>query len=188
MTDSSYAVVGGAEDIGRYEWPARWLHWAIALLVLSVIPLGFLMGAVGPGPLQNWLFYIHEELGFVVLVLMALRLVFRIGRGAPPLPPGIPRWQHGASHLVHGLFYLCLLVQPILGWLGTSAFGAPVSIFGLFTLPMPLAKDDALAGQLFEIHETIGFVIIGLLLVHIGAVVMHSFVQKDGVIRRMWPV
>ncbi len=184
---SSFAVAGGAEDIRRYDWPARWLHWLIALLVVSVIPLGLLMGAVDSGPLQDWLFYIHEELGFVILVLMVLRLAFRLGSGTPPLPPSVPRWQHAASHLVHGLFYLGLIVQPVIGWLGTSAFGAPVSIFGLFTLPMPLAKDDALAGQLFEIHETIGFVIIGLLAVHIGAVVMHSFVHKDGILRRMWP-
>lgn len=172
---------------GRYRWPARLLHWLVALMVLGIIVVGFVMGEVDSGPLQDWLFFLHEAFGFTVLVLMIIRLAWRFASPPPPLPATIPAWQRGAAHLVHSLLYVALIAQPIVGWLGATAYGAPVSIFGLFTLPMPIPKSEPLSEAIFEVHEIIAFSIIGLLVVHIGAALMHGLAKRDGVVSRMWP-
>lgn len=172
---------------GRYSAPARLLHWLVAILVLAIIAMGLTMGRVDAGPLQDWLFFLHEACGFTVLVLMLIRLAWRFAHPPPPLPAILPGWQRGAAHAVHWLLYLALIAQPIIGWLGASAYGAPVSIFGLFTLPMPIAKNEPLSKAIFAVHENLAFLIIGLLVLHFGALLMHGLVKRDGVVSRMWP-
>jgi cytochrome b561 len=64
---------------------------------------------------------------------------------------------------------------------------AAISFFGLFIVPALVEKDEALSKTLFPIHETIGFIIAGLLVMHIGAALYHHFVRHDGVLGRMLP-
>jgi cytochrome b561 len=186
MQDGTIAVTEGY-IAGRYRWPARLLHWLVALLVLGMIPVGITMGRLDSGPLQDWLFFLHEACGFVVLVLVLIRLGYRVTHPAPPLPMSVPRWQQFAAGNVHTALYVLLIFQPIIGWLGANAFGAQVSIFGLFNLPMLVAKDEPLAERILTVHDYVGYTIAGLLVIHIGAALMHGFVRKDGVLQRMWP-
>ena len=37
-----------------------------------------------------------------------------------------------------------------------------------------------------EGHEILGFVMLGLVVLHIAAALRHHFILKDGVVRRMW--
>lgn len=181
MQDETLAVAG------RYRWPARLIHWLVALIVLAMIPVGITMGRIDSGPLQDWLFYLHEAFGFLVLLLLLVRLAYRTTHRPPPLPASVPRWQQLAAETVHTALYVLLIAQPIVGWLGASAYGAPVSVFGLFDLPALLQKNEPLSDRIFAVHDYIGFTIAGLLVIHIGAALMHGFVQKDGVLQRMWP-
>lgn len=172
---------------GRYRWPARLMHWLIALIVLGMIPVGIIMGRIDGGPLQDRLFFLHEAFGFLVLLLVLARLAYRITHRPPPLPSSVPPWQRVAAEVVHVALYVLLIAQPIAGWLGANAFGASVSVFGLFDLPALVAKSDALADRILTVHTYIGFTIAGLLVIHIGAALMHGIVMKDGVLQRMWP-
>lgn len=172
---------------GRYRAPARLMHWLVALLVLCMIPVGITMGRIESGPLQDWLFFLHESAGFLVFVLVLVRAAYRATHPPPPLPASVPRWQQFAAQTVHIALYVLLIAQPFIGWLGASAYGAQVSIFGLFNLPALLAKNEPLSDRIFAVHDFVGFTIAGLLFIHIGAALMHGFVQKDGVLQRMWP-
>lgn len=173
--------------IARYRWPARLLHWLMALIVICMIPVGIAITYMNGGPLQDWLYAMHKSFGFVVLVLVVLRLGYRLGHRPPPLPPSVPLMQRVAAEAVHVAIYVILFAMPILGWLGTSAYGAPMSIFGLFDLPPLLAKDEPLSDRLFDLHQTLGLILAGLIVVHVGAALMHRFVIKDTVLQRMWP-
>ena len=172
---------------GRYRAPARLMHWLVAVIVLCMIPVGITMGRIDSGPLQDWLFFLHEASGFVVLVLVLIRLGYRLTHTPPPLPVSVPRWQQLAAGNVHTALYVLLIAQPIVGWLGANAFGAQVSIFGLFNLPTLLDKNEPLAERILTVHDYVGYTIAGLLVIHIGAALMHGFIRKDGVLQRMWP-
>jgi cytochrome b561 len=172
---------------GRYRTPARLMHWLVALIVLCMIPVGITMGRINSGPLQDWLFFLHEAFGFTVFVLVLLRLAYRVTHKPPPLPLSVPRWQRVASEAVHSALYVLLLAQPFIGWFGASAYGAPVSVFGLFNLPALVAKNEPLSDRIFAVHDYVGFTIAGLLVIHIGAALMHGLIRKDGVLQRMWP-
>lgn len=170
-----------------YSLPARWLHWLTAIAVLLVIPFGFIMMRLPSGPAQDQLFDLHRSIGFLILCLAVLRVFVRIVKGAPPTPPGLPAWQRVVSHAVHYLLYVLIFAMPLLGWATSSAFGARVSVFGLFTLPDLVAENRPLSDTLGEIHAYLGWTMAVLVAIHIGAALMHGVIQRDGVLSRMIP-
>ncbi|MGB0696485.1 MAG: cytochrome b [Rhodospirillaceae bacterium] len=170
-----------------YNRVAQSLHWLAAACILSAIPMGAAMTRVGPGPLQNTLFDLHRSMGFVVLVLMLIRIAWRVYSPPPPRQTPLPRWQSIAAESAHGILYLGLILNPLIGWIGTNAFPAPIKVFGLFTLPTLVEKDRALSELLLTIHEYLSLFLAAVILVHIAAALQHHFIKKDDTLRRMLP-
>lgn len=179
MNTSSYPV--------PYARPARRIHWIMALLVILVIPLGFAMMNMDSGPTQDRLFDLHRSIGFTILCLAVVRVVVRILNPPPPPPDSMPRSLWMAANTVHYALYALVFVMPVLGWLASNAFGSSVSIFGLFTLPNIIAKNDALADLFGDWHARLGFLMTALVILHAGAGLWHGVVRRDGVFSRMWP-
>jgi cytochrome b561 len=169
-----------------YTATARTWHWFTAVLVLAMIPMGITMVNIGPGPLQNTLFDLHRSIGVLLMPVILLRLVYRLRHPPPPLPADIPAFQQFAASSVHVALYVLLIVQPIVGWIGTSAFRAPINVFWLFELPPIWPEDRAFSDQVFQVHRAIGYLIVLLLAAHIGAALFHHFVRRDRVLLRMW--
>ncbi|TXL70079.1 cytochrome b [Vineibacter terrae] len=169
----------------RYTGPARLLHWTMAVLVLMTIPVGFILLDLPQGRLQDTLFDLHRSIGVLLFVLVVIRLGWRLAHPPPPLPDDLPAWQRAASGTVHRLFYAILLIQPIVGWWGTSAFGAPINVFWLFELPPLVSKDEAAAKQILGWHGIIGITLSVAIAIHVGAALFHHFVRRDAVLRRM---
>jgi cytochrome b561 len=175
-----------AADGGIYSGTARFLHWFTAALVLIAIPAGITMVNIGPGALQNFLFDFHRSIGVLLIPVILLRLAYRLRHPPPPLPADIPAIQQFAASSVHVALYALLIVQPIVGWIGTSAFRAPINVFWLFVLPPIWPENRAFSDQVFEVHETIAYLIVLLLCAHVGAALFHHFVRRDRVLLRMW--
>jgi len=169
-----------------YSLTARILHWLTAALVLTMIPAGIVMVNIGSGALQDSLFNLHRSLGVVLIPLILLRLAYRLINPPPPLPGDIPIVQQLAAASVHWALYALLIVQPILGWVGTSAFPAPIIVFGLFELPPVWPPDRAFSDQVFVAHRAIGYLIALLITVHVCAALFHHLVRRDDVLLRMW--
>jgi cytochrome b561 len=176
-------------DLKTDHYPAtsKLLHWLVAICVLITAPVAIAMIRVNEGPLQDILFFLHESLGPLILILMVLRLINRLVVGAPAADPAIEPWQKAVSAVVHTSLYVLLLAMPIVGYVANSAYGAPTPFFGLFNLPQIVAQNEALATQLFTIHRWTGWLVIILVLMHIGAALFHHFVRRDKVLQRMLP-
>lgn len=172
----------------RYPRALRVLHWLMAVLILLTLALGLMMGRIPPGSLMNQLFDLHRSCGVLALALILLRLWLRIRGPLPPPAPGMTALQHRAAEAVHRGFYAILLALPVLGWVGSSAYGAPVIVFGVVTLPSLAAANKPLAEYLFSVHVLLGFTLIGLIAAHAAGVAYHQIIRKDGLLRRMWPI
>ena len=168
-----------------YTITARILHWVTAVLILSTIPLGLIIANDWGGSLQDFLYDLHRSIGALIIPLILLRLIYRWTNPPLPLPGDIPAIQQFAAHATHWCLYALLLVQPLVGWIATSAFRAPITVFGWFELPPIWPENRVLSEQMFSIHGLIGMVIAGLLAVHIGGALFHHLVRKDGVLMRM---
>jgi cytochrome b561 len=168
-----------------YSTTARVLHWVTAVLVLILLPLGVVITNEWGGPLQDPLYDLHRSIGAVIIPLVALRLGYRLTHPPLPLPEDVPAFQQIAAHATHWALYTLLAVQPFVGWVATSAYGAPIMVFGLFQLPPIWPQDRPLSERLFVVHALIGATIACLAAVHIGAALYHHYVRKDHVLMRM---
>jgi cytochrome b561 len=168
-----------------YSITARTLHWITAALVLFMLPLGVAIANEVGGPYKDALYNLHRSIGALIIPLVILRLGYRLTHPPLPLPDDIPPLQQFAAHATHWGLYALLIVQPIVGWVATSAYRAPIMVFGLFELPPIWPEDRALSERLFVVHELIAAAIAVLAAAHIGAALYHHFVRKDGVLMRM---
>jgi cytochrome b561 len=171
----------------RYTRTARLLHWLTVLLLLGLAPLGLWLGWSAPEDeaLKMRLYMWHESLGFLVLVVTLLRLAWRWRHPPPPGPPQ-PVALARLALANHAALYALLLVQPVLGLSATAAWGFPPNFFGLFPLPVPIGKDEALAPVLTSAHGWVALALGLLVLLHAAAaLVWHGLIRRDGMLRRM---
>ena len=188
-------------DIPVYTAAARHYHWWVAALIAVQIPIGFYMvyrgnemvGVNDKGePVKGvWdavtgaLYSFHKALGILILLLVLLRLGYRLTQGAPRSDPSVPPALTGISHLVHWSIYLLLIAVPIGGYLGIS-YGNYLDVFGV-QLPGIVPENKDMSEQVFEYHELGAKILLGLVALHIGAAVFHKFIRKDRVVERMLP-
>ncbi len=173
-----------------YSPMARQFHWITAGFVAVLVPVGVIMADRGErniwDGLTNALYSGHKLAGILLLLIMTARLGYRLARGAPPDEPTLEPWQKLLSHAVHWALYALLFAMALTGWMGVSLFPA-LDIFGLFSLPALAAPDEAAAKRVLFIHGLIGYALVGLIAMHVGAALFHHFIRKDGVLRRMLP-
>ncbi len=170
----------------RYTKVAIWLHWAIGLSVILNIALAMLTEGMGRETHMAAM-GVHKALGITILALTLIRILWRIGHKAPPLPAGVAAWQRTASKVVHFLFYVLLILLPLSGWVWMSAAGRGIDFFGLFTIPAITGADKALSDVMHERHEVLGLTMLALVVIHILAALKHQFVDRSGVVSRMNP-
>jgi cytochrome b561 len=168
-----------------YTRTARALHWLTAVLLLVLFGLGLSMTRWIEGDWKLRVYSWHEWTGLTVFAATSVRLLWRLRH--PPPPNTLPRIEHLAASLVHGAIYLILLVQPVVGWLTTSAFGFTIVYLNLIPLPSPVPADRELAAQLQTAHFTLAMALAALVAMHVGAVAYHHLVRRDATLHRMAP-
>lgn len=185
MKSRSLRSISGGDMAGpRFTWAARALHWIIAFLVLGQIALG-LASDNSREPLSIWLLDKRVQIGLLIFALMILRLLWRMTHRPPPFPAAIAVWQRVAAAGVHRLLYILLLLMPVSGYVLWVWIGRPLSWFGLIQIPILFESGDdetwrSIAGYA---HEYSAYVLIALLITHIGAALFHEFILRDHLIR-----
>ena len=172
---------------GVYTWPARVLHWGMAALLAGLLAFGFYLSDLPFSPQRLQLVAWHKWAGVTVFALVLVRLAWRFTHAPPPLPLGTAGLVRRASALAHRALYGLMLLMPVSGWLMSSAKGVPTVWFGVLRLPDLLARNKALGDSLQELHEALAWALCALVALHVAAALKHHFVDRDGLLARMWP-
>ena len=123
-----------------------------------------------------------------LLALVLLRLGWRLYAGAPRPLPGTPTWQSRLAGATHGLLYLLILAMPLSGWLYDSASGLrPLRWYGTVEVPKLTAPDPALRELGHTAHEWLFWMLLALVIAHVGAAFYHHLFLNDATLRRMLP-
>lgn len=171
----------------HYHGPAKTLHWLTAMLIFIAFPLGVYMHNLRLSPTKLQLYSYHKWIGITALLIVILRVVWRLAKGAPAPLPG-PAWQQKAAALTHGVLYVLMFAVPLSGWLMSSAKGVPVVYFGVLQLPDFVGKHEVLGDILKRAHAWLNFSMIGLVALHVVAALKHHFIDRDETLVRMSPL
>ena len=172
----------------RYSATARLLHWVIALMVIATMPIGRTM--VQPGidrSLQDTLFILHKNGGVIILVLMVLRLGWRLLNPPPPMPASVPALQDRIATLAHWGLYALVFVMALSGYVRVRADGFPVEMLDAWGVPALVPRSEALANAAQAVHYWAGYALLALVAAHLLAAAYHGIVRRDGVFSRIWP-
>jgi len=167
-----------------YTRTAVSLHWLIAGLIVCAFALGWVMTDLAVSPLKLKMYNWHKWVGISVLGLAVVRGVWRLTHAAPPLLP-MAAWQRASAHALHGLLYVLMFVQPLSGWAYSNAAGYPIVYLARVPLPNLVAKNKALAEQLLALHETLSWLLLIMVGLHVLAALKHHFFDRDATLRRM---
>ncbi|MDE0877613.1 MAG: cytochrome b [Sphingomonas bacterium] len=168
----------------RYSTVAIWFHWTIAALVIANLAIGLLHENLLDG--VAWAMPLHISFGLTVLILSIGRILWRLSHPMPPVPSDIPRWQQVASRGTHVALYALILLMPLTGWLMVSGGKRPIGFYWLANFPK-LPVSQALGGVGHEAHGVLGWLMLALVILHVGAALRHHVILRDGVLARMWP-
>lgn len=183
MIDEVHPVPDTWAAQDRYTGVARWLHWAIAVLIAVNIGIGIVHAYVN----HDWpVTPLHKSIGITVLALTLARIGWRAMHRPPPLPAAMSEREKMVAHALHTLFYGLMLVLPLTGWVMSSANDRPLRWFGLFDVPkFAMARGDAVVELSRGAHGPLGLIFGALVVLHVAAALRHHLVLKDGVLRRM---
>ena len=170
----------------RYGLITKLLHWLIALLIVSLIVLGWYM--VDLTYYDRWYnasLTAHKALGLLVLLLAAIKIIWTLINRSPPMVVTLKRWERIAAHVAHGLLYLVMVLIPVTGYIVSTSAGDGISMFGWFDVPALFAAGPESRDLAITVHFYLGYGTAGLVAVHTLAALKHHFVNYDATLSRM---
>ena len=176
----------------NYGLIARSFHWLMALLILTMIPLGKWANLA---PFTNdaefarkfMLFSIHKTLGVTLFGLALLRILWAIWQPKPGALHPERRAENLLAAVTHWLLYSALVLVPLTGWIEHAAIPGLAPIWWPFGQSLPFVTASEWMFNTFSaLHRAFGKVLILAIALHIAGALKHQFLDKDATLRRMW--
>lgn len=178
----------------RYSPVGVGFHWVMAALITTQVFWGWHMSRLPVGGDKLEAYRVHSELGLAMLVLAALRLLWRTIVPGPLNDADYLGWQTRLAYVTHGLFYICFFGLPLSGWAMWSALGdgPPLELLGVAWPQMPfhdvpIAVQWAILDWAEGIHALLVFLLLVMVPLHVGAALKHHFWDKHDVLIGMLP-
>ncbi len=167
----------------RYDFTSILLHWVTAILIfVQYAVIWFWQTA--PQDTQQWAFHfnLHLLIGLISFLAVIAWLIRRFTVKPPPYPTALSRGERHMALIVYVLFYTCLLLLPISGYLQLD-YGSPFTFMGK-KLNLWVDQNDSLHTLFGSLHTGMAYILAGLILIHVSAATLHLF-RRSGIFSRM---
>lgn len=176
-----------------YGVVTKLVHWATVVLLTAQFSVGYaLTGADWPlewavdrwfGGDEEGLLWVHVGIGVALLLVAAFRTLWRVATPLPPWAEALSAGERRLASTVERVLYWLLWLIPLSGLALLLLTGEDweVGRDREWQPPLELVDDDALLSVHIATHVTF-FV---ALAVHVGLVLRHTVVSRDGLLRRM---
>jgi cytochrome b561 len=171
------------QSVARYQPALVLLHWLMAPLAIVALAAGTLVLAKIPNvdPMKVGALRVHMMGGTLLLVLMLIRLVVRLRTAHPARMSTGSSALDRVAWLSHRLLYVLVLGQAGSGlYLALEAGLLDVLFGGHGALPA-----DFWAFPVRSVHYAISRLLMALIALHVAAALYHTFILRDGLLRRM---
>ena len=171
----------------RYGVAPATMHWLLALLVFILFGMGWYMVTIPKGtpPVAYW-YNLHKSIGIVAAVPILWLLWWRATHTPPALPGTLAAWEARAAHINHVLFYVCLVVLVVSGFVESNFTKFGIRFFG-YPLPRLFWEDRTWYAFFNRIHVYTSYFFAVLVVLHVGAALKHLIFDRDEVFQRMLP-
>lgn len=177
----------------HYGGVTKTFHWLTALLILTLIPLGWFANQL---PYETdaeltrkaWLFSLHKTLGVMAFFVAVLRILWALGQRKPAPLHGDRKLESFAAELVHWLLYGALVIVPLSGWISHAAAAGFAPIWWPFGQGLPLIpKSTGVEHFASAVHWVSTKLLILSILLHVAGALKHQIIDRDATLRRMLP-
>lgn len=162
------------------------MHWLVAIAVFGMFGLGYWM--VGLTYYDDWYRAgpdIHRSIGMLLLLVMVLRLVWRLVNPVPRPLPNHSRFEVLAARTAHLLLYVLPFVAMISGYLISTADGSSIQVFDWFEVPSVTGQVKGMEDTAGLVHYWSTWALVALAGLHGAAAIKHHLVDRDDTLRRM---
>lgn len=152
-----------------YSTVQKWLHWVSAVVILWSLLSGFYVAVFSvPAAVKAWVAFFNVSLTTLYIPVFVMRVYCSFGHD---LDFSIKRsLQEYMALLVHKAMYVVLAVVLVTGVL---MMDRPINVFNLVSIA-PIESDPARIAWFTRVHVLSCVGLLLMLVLHIGAVVMHE--------------
>ncbi|SDI48508.1 cytochrome b/b6 domain-containing protein [Aliiruegeria lutimaris] len=175
-----------------YGVVTRAFHWATALVILALLPLGLIAHELPFDTpeqlaLKANLFTIHKTLGVTAFLVALARIAWALAQKKPaPLHADKPL-EISLAEAVHWLLYGSIVLVPLTGWIEHAATEGFAPIWWPFGQSLPFVpKSPAVAAVASGLHAVLAYALAAALALHLAGVVKHVLIDRDATLARMW--
>jgi cytochrome b561 len=174
----------------RWGLVSQGLHWSSASLVLYLLIHGWWMTRLASGAERLPSYATHASVGYFLLGLVVVRMVWRSQQSVPAHPANAPAWERRAAKASHIALYCVLLADAYVGWAlaGTLSPQLDRTVFDLVRVP-PVTRSGNrdLHDALVSAHEMLAWALVALVTLHVAPAIYHWKIRRDDVMQRMIP-
>lgn len=170
-----------------YNGLAKALHWLVFLLLVAQFTVAWTMPHIGRGAQPVGLIAWHFSIGMTILLVMLIRLGWRLVTTVPPVPADLSPPLRLLSQVTHVLLYAVLIILPVLGWINANARGFTVWLLGVVPMPALVPAASPFGREMGDIHQIFAWVLLGAAGLHVLGALYHQIILRDGLLRRMVP-
>lgn len=168
----------------RFHWTVVSLHWLTAIAIVMMLIFGTFLTGATPNSDPEKLNHLrgHMTIGFVILVLMLLRVISRFFSATPAHVSSNSDNENKLAGMVHIVLYILVFIMLGSGIAMSVMTNLPEIVFnGIGQLP---ADFKNLTPR--TVHGIASKLLALLIVLHVAAAFMHQFVKKDHLLSRMW--
>lgn len=169
----------------NYGLVSIFFHWLSAGLTLFLFGLGVYLTSYGyySGDYLQYA-HLHYALGVLLLGLVSIRLLWRLTSKTPkPLANTLPAKL--SIKLIKFLLYILLFIVLVSGYLICTSEGQSINVFGWFQVPSVMLLETEQLNLVGLTHKYVSWGLIGLVILHAGAALVHHFFIRDRTLIRM---
>lgn len=174
----------------HYPVAMRWLHWTIAVVILTALGYGLTLGyeiVKGDTPLGGVLMSVHVGCALLSVPLWLVRVFVRRRSILPPM--SAPPAQRRGALSMHLLFYVLTIAMPISGYAMDIVYGGAPTDFGLsfpdFGLMPEGQKNEPLGEKIWTFHSYAGNRLAVMVAFHLLGALWGTIKDPRAGIRRM---
>lgn len=163
----------------HYGLVSKSLHWLMAALIFMLIAVGLYMTSLAQDdPSRTSIYFMHKSFGVLAMLLALARLAWLAISPAPRPLAGLEPRDLLIAKGVQGLLYALMLAIPFSGYAISTFAGYPVSLFGLFDMPVLFGKNPELKDLAAKAHELLAWSILAMVALHVLGAIKHRLAGK----------